>query len=368
MATLKFSLKYLCLSGLLSLCILGCKDDDASYFNGKITTVAFNKQVPLQGQELNLDSVYAGYMSVYDTLLTFASSAYPEHYLYVFGTNSGKLLGKLCPQGRGPGEYLNFTHTEQYSEEQDGIKLWVSDGVHSHILLNLTASLRQGKEVRDSVLKLEGNKVSPHGFSLIFVLDNGQVLTRLQCEKLYYQDRTYLPERYVLYAGDIRHEIETFRQFKKPVNNPNEIDPTVFYNLQARIKPDKSKLATAMRHLGQISILDIKNGTWQGFRIENAPGIPSLKSEMKDFNLYYTDICTDDRYIYALFVNKPVHESDRSSSTIHVFNWEGIPQYAIQLAEPVLQIAVDPCHGKIYGKNGLEQVFCYTLPASDRTV
>lgn len=364
MMRLKNVFRPLCVLGILSFGFSGCQDNDNSYFNGEVTTVGFNKQIPLQGRELHLDSVYAGYMSVYDTLLTFASSAYPEHYLYVFGVNSGRLLGKLCPQGRGAGEYSGFTHTEQYTQEPDGIKLWVSDGVKSHILLNLTASLQQGKEVRDSVLQLEGKKVSPHGFSLIFVLDNGQILTRLQCEKLYYQDKTYLPERYVLYAGGIQHELETFRQFKKPVNNPNEIDPTVFYNLQARIKPDKSKLVTAMRHLGRIGILDIKSGKWRGFRIENTPDISYLKGEMKNFNLFYTDVCTDDRYIYTLFVNKPVYENDRSTRIVHVFNWEGVPQYEIELSEPVLQIAVDPCNGKIYGKNGLEQVFCYTLPAS----
>lgn len=367
MTRLKISFKYLFISGILSFCILGCKEDDNSYFNGKISIAAFNKQIPLEGQEIHLDSVYAGYMSVYDTLLTFASSAYPEHYLYVFGTNSGKLLGKLCPQGKGPGEYPGFTHTEQYIEEQDSIKLWVSDGANSHILLNLTASLQQGKEVRDSVLKLEANKISPHGFSFIFVLDNEQILTRLQCEKLYYQDKTYLPERYILYAGNIQHEIETFRQFKKPINNPNKIDPTVFYNLQARVKPDKSKLVTAMQHLGRINILDLKSGTWQGHRIENSPDILYLKGEMKNFNLYYTDLCTDDRYIYALYVNKPMHKNDRSGTTVHVLDWEGVPQYEIQLSEPVLQIAVDSRNGKLYGKNGLEQVFCYTLPASKQT-
>lgn len=361
---LKTTLKYFCLLGVLSSCLGGCKDNDSDYFNGKITTVCFNTPIPLQGQELYLDSVYAGYMSVYDTLLSFASSAYPEHYLYVFGTNSGKLLGKLCPQGRGPGEYIGFTHTEQYAKEEDGIRLWINDGVYSHRRLNLSASLQQGKEVCDTVLKLEGNKVSPHGFSLIFVLDSGQILTRLQCEKLYDEDKTYLPERYILYDGDIRHEIKTFQQFKKPINSQYKIDPTIFYNLQARIKPDKSKLVTAMRHLGQIGILDIESGTWQGFRIENTPDISYLKNEMKDFYLFYTDVCTDDKYIYALFVNKPIYENDYSSNTVHVFNWEGVPQYTLSLSEPVLQISIDPCSGKIYGKDGLEQVFCYTLPQS----
>lgn len=360
----KATLNYFFILGILSFCLVGCKDDDSTYFNGKITTVSFNKQIPLQGQELHLDSVYAGYMSAYDTLITFASSAYPEYYLYVFGTNSGKLLGKLCPQGRGPGEYISFTHTEQYTQAEDGLKLWVNDGVSSHKLLNLTASLQQGKEVCDSILRLEVNKVSPHGFSLIFILDSSQILTRLQCEKLYDEDKTYLPERYILYAGDIQHEIKTFQQFKKPINNPNKIDPTIFYNLQARIKPDKSKLVTTMKHLGQIGILDIKSGTWQGFRIENTPAIPYLKNEMKNFNLYYTDVCTDDQYIYALYANKPIYANEYSSNTIHVFNWEGEPQYALLLSDPVLQISVDPCFGKIYGKNGLEQVFCYTLPQS----
>lgn len=364
MTNLKSSLKQLCIFGILCFCIWSCKEDDYSYFNGKITTVSFNKQIPLQGEELQLDSVYAGYMSAYDTLLTFATSAYPEHYVYVFGTNSGKLLGKLCTQGRGPGEYDSFTHAEQYLKEPDGIKLWVSDR-NSHILLNLTASLRQGKEVRDSVLKLDGSKVSPHGFSFIFVLDNGQLLTRLQCEKKEGGDISYRPERYVLYEGGIPNEVKTFWQFKKPVSNPNNIDPTVFYNLLARMKPDKSKLATAMQHLGRIGIFDLKSETWQGFRIENTPAISYLKGEMKNFYLYYTDICTDDNYIYALYVNKPIPENARSGNTVHVFDWEGKPQYAIQLSEPVQQITVDPCNGKMYGKNEMEQVFCYTLPVSE---
>lgn len=349
---------------IIIVLLSGCKGEDP-YFNGETTIIDhFNKQLSLQGKEITLDSINAGYMSVCDSLLTFASFDYPDGILYVFSLNSGKLLTKLCPKGRGPGEYINFTHTEQYVKDADNIKLWVDDGVKSHILLDLTGSIKTGSEKRDSLIILEGYKISPHGFSLIFTLDEEQILTRIQCEKLYHKDKKYTPERYIMYHKNTQHQVKTFVQFKKPIINPNEIDPTAFYSLNARIKPDKSKLATAMRHLGQINILDIKSGEWKGFRMKNTLDFTSLTSDIKNFNNYYTDVCTDNKYIYALYLNKPIYESNWSSNIIHVFDWEGTPQYEITLSEPVLQITVDNDSGTIYGKNGFEQVFSYHVPTS----
>lgn len=352
------------LCGLLWSC---CKNED--YFAGKVAMIdGFEKEYTLSGEEIKLDGVYTGYMSVYDSLLLFCSSQFGDYLLYTYNLNNGKPLKSLFKVGRGPNEFMDITHTEQYVNEDDCIKLWIYDETKSHMLVNLTRSLQLSSDslVIDSIIPVEAKKVVKSYLGFLFVLDESRFIVKKPCEKLYYNDPKYIPGNYTLYSHSLDNPLQIYTLFDKPVINPIHKFPNVFYASNDRIKPDKSKIAMAMHQVAQINILDVITGELEGFRLKGTPGFDYLKGDPENFRTYYWKLNVDDRYIYAIYEDVPSygsHEKDRTNTVIHVFDWDGNPVCKFILPEVLGQITLDPVTGYLYGKTYLEEIFRYDLRA-----
>mgnify|MGYP006954345102 CR=1 FL=1 len=82
---------------------------DKNYVNGEIILIDdFERSLQLSGEEIMLDSLYAGTMSVYDSLMIL-SSAYPDHKLMrVFNLNTYRWCASLYPREEGPVISMNY--------------------------------------------------------------------------------------------------------------------------------------------------------------------------------------------------------------------------------------------------------------------
>ena len=112
--------------------LYGCKkENDVDYFNGEIIYVS-SDSVPvafLEGKNIILNDIYTGYMSVYDTLMLFSSNQFNDKVLHVFNLNTLDLECKLITKGQGPEDVLHFTHSEQFTIQNNFIKLWSRDAI-----------------------------------------------------------------------------------------------------------------------------------------------------------------------------------------------------------------------------------------------
>ena len=127
-----------------------------------------------------------------------------------------------------------------------------------------------------------------------------------------------------------------------------------------RMKPDKTKIAMSMYFMGQINILDTKTGNLKGFRLENSIDFTSLGEDPEKLLIYYIDICADDNYIYALYVDKPFANGagfDELGDIIHILDWTGKPLHEIQLDKKVSQIAFDQQRGFIVYRFDVTSLF-----------
>ncbi len=89
-----------------------------------------------------------------------------------------------------------------------------------------------------------------------------------------------------------------------------------FYTWDA-VKPDGSRIVQAMRFLPQINVLDLRTGKLFGSRLKGAPGF-SLMKDVKRLTetVYYTGVCADDRYIYAVFRERGIRPNPAGRTII----------------------------------------------------
>ncbi|MCC8145130.1 MAG: TolB-like 6-bladed beta-propeller domain-containing protein [Bacteroidales bacterium] len=336
---------------LIALFSFYSRKDNVPYFNGEIESIEFTEKKYVSGDLVDLRDVYTGYMSVNDSIMVFSSSKYRDYRMNCFNPFSGNLQGEFCRIGRGPNEFINFTHTEQYIYDEEDIKLWVSDNFYKHYLLNLTSSIKKQETVFDSIIRINWRKDWVLPFSFIFILDDDLILAKNQDQTG--RNNEYILCSYHLYKGNLDTKIRDYTLYNKPIKPSNQnIPANLFYMSLDRIKPDHTKIAMSMYLLGQINILDLQTGILKGFRLKDTEDFSALSGDPDNLSIYYIDICTDNNYIYALLVNTPFAGGegfDKSGNLLHILDWDGNPVCEIQLDKNVFQIALDQQKGLLYG-------------------
>ena len=337
------------------------------YFRGEITVFDdFDKKIQLKGEKIELEGIYTGSMSVYDTLALFISYQFPDqNFLHVFGLHSGKELGSFCTQGRGPGEYLDLSCFDQFQKENGDIKLWIGSTLKEQIqLLNLSESLKKQKMQVDQSFFLDWRKKWKDPIASFFMLDSNLCLYHNLNEYLYKDKRGYTLGLFHLCKDSIENELKEYPLFNRPLLNPHpQIENRYLLSSDHRIKPDGSKIAMTMDRLMQINILDIRTGKLKGFRLKDSPDFEDLKRPLEDLKYFYINLCVDANYIYALCLNCAAKDFPVESDLIHVFDWNGNPVCQITTDQKFFSIAFDPVHGLIYGKNFMEEIYCYDIYA-----
>lgn len=346
------------------------KEKEADYFNGDIQLVEFTKEKDLKGTFIELDEVYAYGMLVYDSLL-IGGSGENTYGLNVFGLNSRKKLGMICRLGEGPDDFrMVSTSGKQFEKVNDDICLWIGDGNSKYVLVNITASLRDGRTV---VVKqydhMPGRKYWSHGFGVGYILENDLILTRTQCESDYQSDKDYEPTCYHLYKGDIEHHVKDYTLYNKAIYSMTErFANDEIYNTVDVMRPDKKKLAMAMPLVGQLNIMDIETGKQTGYRLKDSYDLDYIPShDMYSYKEFFQNISADQQYIYISYINKPIDSKEedgshfRNAETLKVFDWEGTPIITLHLDNKFRFMSFDPVHKMFYLTNYKDELYRYDM-------
>ncbi len=347
----------------LYVCILlvGCQRNDNYYFNGEIKIVECQKELNVIGKQLHINGIYTGAISVYDSLMIFVDSSYPDHFMTVFNLNTNQQVASLLAKGKGPGEFYDITYTDQFISNDHSIKLWLSEYPRDKIiLLNLTESIKKGETMIDSTISIEWKEKWQSPFSQVFVLNDDIVFAKDQNERLYYNSPSYMPGKYHFYEGSIDRELKSYALYNEAVPLANGMDVQILTSLD-RIKPDNCKLAMAMRTIAQINILDIETGVQKGFRLKNTPGFDYLSYKHNQYKFFYTDICVDNDFIYALFANIPYTEAIWNAQEVHVFDWNGVPVCKINLDKKLVRMSLNPKGRILYGMGDEDEIYQYDI-------
>jgi hypothetical protein len=263
-----------------------------------------------------------------------------EHFFYVYNIN-GDSLGAFGIRGQGPNDLINIQWCGQYY----GTNMWINDVSNVRLCaVNITQSLVQKKCMFDAIVK-------NLNFSVNSFVWNDSLLISEQM-----RDNFYL----------IRTNIYTKRTSEEKLYNYSSQHLFSTYKSIWRMKPDGSKMAAAMQSINMINILDIKNNDRLSLIVN--PPMTNLENIVDrntglEKRTYYVDMDVTDNYIYTLFMNQAYDESYmiEKEMEIHVFDWQGNPQYKYIIPQYITAFAIDESRNCIYGLSLDEKIYMYNV-------
>lgn len=364
----KILLQIIAITIIASSLLQGCQEEENLYFKGDITIIdIFKKELTLIGTKVDLEDIFEGRPFVCDSFIIFHTYRNPEYNFYVFDIKSKQHIASFCPIGEGPDDYLSCDESLQLIKEDGDSKMWVRDfNKQSMHLINITQSIARQKTVCDSVISYEWSNYFQYPLLNVFFLDNGEFLGINQCEDRYSTGGDYTPRDLFLFRNSLGNKVKEYKLYKRPVicqDTRVDFFCSEFYHAVSVIKPDKTRLALAMKMLGQVSIVDIKTGEQKNYRLKESLTYSEIGKDLYKSRKYYGSMAVSNQFIYALYMNVALKETPPpySGHTIHVFTWDGIPVYKIHVNEAIAEIALDEERHILYATDLEDNLYSYDI-------
>ena len=329
-----------------TLLLTSCGNKERFEFYGNTLEVDIPEHIEvLKGNQLELDGLYSGLMYAYDGIIFFRFFDYPEEGIYLYDTETGKLINTICKRGNGPNEVISVDFDHCVERDSNGIAFWFHDFNRDNLMLvNL-----QGKYLK----KINTTKFDPDKmcFSRVFILNDSLLISYKQFYEVFENSFIAPSNRIYNYrSGKMLKEFKFYSDYRI-----NEGEPYWSLHSSNRIKPDKSKIAMPMQYLNYINIFDIESGKIKSIKPKGAHGLDFILSG-KQVGRYYGDICCDDHYIYVL-----MEAFGKLTGMIHVFDWEGNFTHILQINKDFQYFAFDPVRKVLYAKNEYDEITYYDV-------
>lgn len=348
--------------------LCGCTSNkESTFFNGKIKTISsFNEVKKVSAERILLEDINDDRMVSCDSFLLFKSSKYQDFWFYVFDKTKKNLIGKICPRGEGPNDFLSCYDSGQFTINSNNDKLlWIGEPYKSsYKLINITQSIQSQQTKCDSAININWMGMFQYPPVSIFFLQGGKIIARNQCEQKFVNDKEYNPGKYHCFQNTLDNVIREDIIYKKPIIPKGEPTSSYisYYTSLDRLKPDETKIAMAMQSIGQINILNVADGEIIGLRQKNSLSFNDLEDNVKERRYYYTSVAVDNEFIYAAY-SGAIYKGGYPdlAKEIHIFNWEGQAICKLEIDQPVIGITYNPLEQKLLGSNIENEVYSYDI-------
>jgi len=335
-------------------------------FFGETVIVDYPKRMDtLSGHIVVLEGEYTGLLFAYDGMLVFASDLHPDGWLYLYSAETGKRINAIVQRGNGPDEFVNPQLWSRFEKDSNEIYIWINDLPRNNLVLLNT----QGERVRE-INTSKFKSTNPYGVGAFHMLNDSLLLAHVQPWRIFENRFTASGEHVFNYQlGKTVRTYMFYSEYESP-NNVHGVSPGNYLTSNSTMKPDKTKLATAMFNLKRLNILDIESGKIKSIATTDAPDLNHLWSG-KPVVEHYRGIKSDERYIYVIESTRAkrteinaIYWSEylsKPSGRIFVFDWGGNFVRILYVEEDVVWITFDPIRRILYSKTDCEIVRAYDL-------
>lgn len=282
-------------------------------------------------------------IAINDSLLIISDNG-NKSLLHFYNINNDKTEATYGRKGRGPGEFQVLELNR--SIDNKGI-LWLNDPVLKKVEKFKIDSFL----VTDNYTPTKKFLLSPE----LNIVYNAEPVN----DTLIVGTSTNGKGR-IFFLNPEKNKFRYKDHFPKVERNFTEKQKGYIYYNWIATKPDKTKIVSALYHIGQIDILDLSGNVLQSMTLGNAES-PKMFSDSESkiisdgTTFFYKDIFASDKFIYVLFDgDKNKDDELRYADEIHVFDWEGNPVYLYTLDVPISFFTVDEENKIFYGIRNFE--------------
>lgn len=336
-------MKYLILIAILFVTFLGCTKKQHHKQPKKFE----NKKI-LKGTIINFEDtpLCPDRVSTYDSLLLLKNwKNCNKYFFYIYNKNS-KLLGKFGKKGRGPSEFIKpHIYGNQFNVLNKALHLWVFDFQSQRLKnINIQKSISNPTASPSQIISIP-NKI-------------GTVTKVINLPKKLIGKSISSKGRMFFYNKEST-EIKWINFIPKVKNEPKDIHN--LYNAQIDIKPDRSKIVSALRYFNRIDMFDLNGNLKMSLTSKRDNKDPSTTNSKKQ---YYFDVYCTNKYIYALkggFSLKKLKKGKDLQFKVEVYNWDGKPIRLYKLDRFIGSIVIDNAQRYIYGISKKQKIIRYNL-------
>jgi hypothetical protein len=320
--------------------MFSCKNNE-EIFKGKIFIVENTPDIKtLTGKRIELNGIYTGTISVFDSVILFSSYKYEDVLKcnsLLFNLKTGEQINSLIKVGEGPGEFSSGSFQDIFFHNDTVISMWFSDYVDKQQCFLFDIINNKITDTFD-ISGLDSERERPH--SRFFILSDSLLLAYSMPQKLFLDDNTMLPPSWRLYnykTNEKCMQYDIYTDYKYFLFLPLSEDI---------LKPDNTKLVLPMEYFRQINILNINTGELKGFKFNDSPDYMEVATTpYSELKRYYERACADDNFIYAAI-------QEENNTTVDVFDWDGNYVKKLILDKKMenkdSNIAIDPVNKYLY--------------------
>lgn len=344
------------------LLLASCGSRNTDFFNGEIVDIKDNtieKEVEFKAVEL--DGPNFGFFSVYDSLAIYMNPQLTSHWYQVFNLKTGEEMGQFAMKGNGHKEFTPVGPIFNYYLEGNELKTLISEmNVETLHIWNVTKSLESKSTVIDKQVKMPWRKENKGAhFKEIFIKDSNTVYAKVSSNPIndyeatlpYYQIRN-------LENWENLGEINVFK--KGIINKHKRYLPEAFLYTNDVMKPDGTKIVQAMGKVPQLNIIDTRAQKVVGYHLNYGMNLSDLET-IKTLKSYFTRVCADDAYIYAVFSGQEICETEEIPcvNKIYVFDWDGHLVRKATTKHCIGEIALDYVNNILYTTSPMDEKLYY---------
>ena len=340
-----------------TFCLLlfaSCSENRNIFNANEVVFDSFEKEFSLHAQNVNFDSTLQAPINVFyfDDYLLYKHNRGP-YFFSIFSLKSNRLVGRFLQHGRGPNEFADLSFFDEYSIQNQERWLYLSAINERRVLkFNLTDYLKSGATNIELLNQHEDLQMNTHVIN----------------------DSTFLAYMYTNSDNDFRifylkysSTSDTRKEINLTVNKITDYEE--FNKLWAAeyIRQDKKKMAMAMLHMNRIHIFDLEEPKNNITLTPKGQGYISLKElahqDPLQTAIYYNGVKTTQDHIFALFQNRLISDQPEQLKTVemHVFNWDGFPQYKLHIDEYLSGFCIDQSRKIMYAFDYEENIYIYDL-------
>lgn len=346
------SILLIALAILFSCCTFH-KDQD--YFKGEIIELA-SENIPLHNLQLTpfpLNGDNYGFPIAHDSLLIFFNPKLGDYFYQIFNVDTKEEIGRFCKRGNGPQEITALGPLYQlYLEDNELKTLLFAPNEEKLFVWNISRSIAEHSTILEKEYKYSWRDKNKNiCYNNVFRLAPDTLLVELRSALLnngdislpIYQKRTISDNTL----------LSEYSSYQKTINNKQSvIIPEAFYNSSDALKPDGTKIVQAMCRLPQLNILNLKENSAKGYRIDSSVNFSIFKKKNSAMKGYYYRVQADNNYIYAAYLGKETFEYTAiEPQELHIYDWNGNLLKKIELDLSILEMCLDTVRNILYITN-----------------
>jgi len=290
-----------------------------------------------------------------------------DSIFYIYDAGQDSSIASFGFLGHANSEFLNVPYRIDCLQDGNGIeRILICDGRKETKSINLTASIKSGACIIDTMIKCKADKNESYIYPLTD--DNVFVYTGVTYDDA--RDNNFYPPSFFVFKDN--KELKKWDLYPTIVQKES-CQNIIFltYDHIVLISPDRKRAIEVMHFIDLFNVFDFAQMSVTGFNTDGSYTFSDIQNKVDETNgpefikFFNVDACVTDKNIFILKDGRSTGDVDGNKiakQSIVVYDWSGNIIKSVNIKESLTNITYNEGTSCLYGLDDKGAVFKYHLP------